>query len=70
MFIGMPYFMDDDDWYYYDAIEKKYVLTVKAPKKAKESYDEYYAAIKENEKRNNEMQEKLVKSFIKGKGTE
>ena len=39
--IDMPYFMTNDDWYYFDFTERKYVLTEKATEKAKESYDEY-----------------------------
>ena len=36
---GMPYFMTNKEWYYYD----EYKLTDKAPKKAIESYKEYYS---------------------------
>ena len=38
----MPYFMENDEWYRYDYKQNKYVLTEKAPKKAKESYEEFY----------------------------
>lgn len=37
-----PYFMKNKEWYYFDEIEFMYKLTQKAPKKAKESYEEYY----------------------------
>lgn len=38
----MPYFMENEEWFYFDYEKKKYVLTDKAPEKAKESYKEYY----------------------------
>lgn len=50
MFIDEPYFMKDIRWYYFDFKEKKYKLTDQAPKKAKESYVEYYNELY-NEKR-------------------
>lgn len=40
--LDRPYFMGNDDWYYFDYDKKKYVLTDKAPAKAKESYEDYY----------------------------
>lgn len=40
--IDMPYFMTNEEWYYFDYKKRKYVLTDKAPEKAKESYKEYY----------------------------
>lgn len=40
---GMPYFMTNKEWYYYDEKEEKYKLTDKAPKEAIESYKEYYS---------------------------
>ena len=42
MFIDMPLFMENKEWYYYDFEKKKYFLTERAPRKAKESYDEFY----------------------------
>ena len=39
--IEMPYFMTDDSWYYFDG--EKYVLTDKAPEKAKQSLIDFYA---------------------------
>ena len=45
----MPYFMTNDEWFYFDG--KKFVLTDKAPEKAKESLKEFY----EDEKRMLEM---------------
>ena len=37
------YFLKNKDWYYYDKKAHKMRLTDKAPKKAIESYEEYYA---------------------------
>lgn len=41
----MPYFMENDEWYYFDYNKRKYVLTGKAPKKAQESYKEFYKEV-------------------------
>ena len=38
-----PYFMENKEWYYFDEEEFIYKLTEKAPKEAKESYEEFYA---------------------------
>lgn len=38
----MPYFLTNEDWFYYDKEEKIYRLTDKATKKARESYEEFY----------------------------
>lgn len=40
--LDMPYFMTNEEWYYFDYKSKKYLLTDKAPEKAKESYKEFY----------------------------
>lgn len=40
--IDMPYFMQNKSWYEYDFKKKKYVLTKEAPKRAIESYKEFY----------------------------
>ena len=45
--LDMPYFMENDEWYYFDGDLKKYVLTDKAPEKAKESYEEFYKVLNE-----------------------
>lgn len=37
-----PYFMDNPEWYYFDANEWCYKLTDKAPEAARESYAEFY----------------------------
>lgn len=38
----IPYFMENKKWYYFDEKEFCYKLTNKAPKKAKESYVQFY----------------------------
>lgn len=40
--IDMPYFMQNEEWYYFDYQKRKYILTDKASDKAKRSYKEYY----------------------------
>jgi hypothetical protein len=37
-----PYFMTNKEWYYFDEEAFMYKLTDKAPKKAQESYKEFY----------------------------
>lgn len=44
--LDMPYFMENEEWYYFDYEQKKYVLTDKAPDEAKESYKEFYKELK------------------------
>lgn len=48
MFQDMPYFMENEDWYMFDSSAQKYVLTEKATKKAKESYNAFYKALAED----------------------
>lgn len=43
MIQDVPYFMANEDWWFYDWEEMKYKLTDKAPKKAIESYKEFYS---------------------------
>lgn len=45
MFVDEPYFMKNKNWYYFDFEKRKYMLTDEAPKKAVESYNEYYKTI-------------------------
>ena len=45
MTVDMPYFMTNNEWFYFDLKKKKYVLTDKAPDKAKKSYKEFYKII-------------------------
>ena len=40
--VEKPYFLTNKEWYEYDEKSKKYILTNKAPKKAQESYKEFY----------------------------
>ena len=37
-----PYFMENKEWYEFDFDKRKFVLTDKAPEKAKVSYEEFY----------------------------
>lgn len=41
-----PYFMTDEEWYYFDEEDFCYKLTDKATKKAIASYEEYYKGLK------------------------
>ena len=43
--LDMPFFMTNNDWFYFDG--EKFVLTDKAPPKAKESLEEFYKDEKE-----------------------
>lgn len=38
----MPYFMENEEWFYYDYEKRKFVLTQFAPEKARKSYEEFY----------------------------
>lgn len=40
--LDMPYFMENEEWYFYDSQERKFILTENAPQKAKESYEKFY----------------------------
>jgi hypothetical protein len=40
--VEKPYFLTNEEWYEYDEKSKKYILTNKAPKKAQESYENFY----------------------------
>lgn len=40
--LDMPYFMENEDWYKFDFEKKIFVLTEKALKEAKKSYEEFY----------------------------
>ena len=44
-FVDMPYFMNNKKWFYFDFEDRKYKLTEYAPKKAKQSYEEFYKMI-------------------------
>ena len=40
-----PFFLSNEEWYDYDITTLKYVLTDKATKEARESYNEFYELI-------------------------
>lgn len=40
--IERPYFLNNPEWYTFNAEEWRYELTDKAPAKARESYAEFY----------------------------
>ena len=42
MKIPEPYFMTNEEWFFFDEDEWCYKLTEKAPEKAIESYEEFY----------------------------
>lgn len=42
MIADMPYFMENEAWYYFDYDKRRYELTDKAPKEAIESYEKFY----------------------------
>ena len=42
MKIPEPYFMTNEEWFYFDEDEWRYKLTEKAPEKAMKSYEEFY----------------------------
>ena len=44
--LDQPYFMTNEEWYYFDYKENKHKITDKAPEKAKKSYNEYYKQLK------------------------
>ena len=37
-----PYFLKNEEWYYYDGKTNKFYLTDKAPEEARKSYEEFY----------------------------
>ena len=43
MFQHKPFFMENEDWFYFDEEEFCYKLTDKAPHEAIKSYDDFYA---------------------------
>jgi hypothetical protein len=40
--IDMPYFMENEEWFYFDPKKQRFVLTENATEKARKSYREYY----------------------------
>jgi hypothetical protein len=49
MIQDIPYFMKNEEWWFYDWEEMKYKLTDKAPKEAVESYKEFYKFVNDNQ---------------------
>jgi hypothetical protein len=45
--VDMPYFMENEEWFFFDAKKGKYFLTEKATQKAKESYLSFYKQVNE-----------------------
>lgn len=44
--MDQPYFMTNEEWFYFDYEERKHKLTEKAPHEAVQSYEEYYNELK------------------------
>ncbi len=42
MDVKQPYFLENEEWYYYDEEEGIFKLTDKAPQEAIESYNDFY----------------------------
>lgn len=40
--LDVPYFMENAEWYEFDFLQRKYILTDKAPQDAQDSYKQYY----------------------------
>ena len=40
--LDMPYFMRNEEWFYFDEKKQRFVLTEKATEKAKQSYEVFY----------------------------
>lgn len=48
-FLSEPYFLKNEEWFYFDEIEFRYKLTDKAPEKAKESYKAFYEELEKGD---------------------
>ena len=59
--VDMPYFMENEEWFYFDSSEKIYKLTDMAPKKARDSYKEFYSEIYGRKKQGDEINENSTK---------
>lgn len=44
--IEKPYFLENEEWYYFDEKNFCYKLTDKATEKAKQSYQDFYEELK------------------------
>ena len=47
--IQVPYFIENEEWYYYDERDEIYKLTDKATKEAIKSYEEFYKELDKEE---------------------
>ena len=47
--IDLPYFMTNKEWYRFDYEKREWALTDKAPEDAKQSLEEYNAALEKDE---------------------
>ena len=45
MTIEKPFFMSNDEWFYFDEDKMQYFLTEKATQTAKKGYEEFYASV-------------------------
>ena len=45
MTIEKPFFMLNQEWFYFDEEKMQYFLTEKATKKARESYEKFYSSV-------------------------
>lgn len=48
--LDMPYFMENEKWFYFDGKKRKFVLTKEAPAEAKKSYREFYNELEKENK--------------------
>lgn len=51
--LDMPYFMENEKWFYFDGKKRKFVLTKEAPAKAVKSYKDFYREEEKNGSRKN-----------------
>lgn len=59
MRIPKPYFMENEEWYFFDEKEDMYKLTKEAPKEAIESYNNFCELLYGNKKANNNITNKM-----------
>lgn len=45
MFVDEPYFMQNEDWYYFSGKSRKYEIYNNVPDEVKQSYEEFYKEI-------------------------
>ncbi len=59
--VARPYFLENEEWYYYDEDEEIFKLTDKAPQEAIDSYNEYYS--EEETEELTDLEERLFEMF-------